>query len=203
MARPAAANGAASILTAGLWRQQRLTRALVRPAAVCRFSSAASSTAPSAAAAHAHAHAAPAAAAGSSARGRSFIEIAKREGAASLVGPFPTAGAFDSCLDGLQITRMDSSGEVEGWMTVGRAVENSYGTLHGGAIATLVDVMGTLALLAKDHTRGGVSVGGHHWHHSRSRALDSCTEMRSVAPHSLAPALAARVVVLVCACRWR
>jgi acyl-coenzyme A thioesterase 13 len=32
------------------------------------------------------------------------------------------------------------------------------GTLHGGAVATLVDVLGSLALLAKDHTRGGVSV---------------------------------------------
>ena len=32
------------------------------------------------------------------------------------------------------------------------------GTLHDGATATLIDIIGTLALLAKDHTRGGVSV---------------------------------------------
>ena len=67
-------------------------------------------------------------------------------------------GLFDACLKGLHITRMDPVGEVDAWMTVDRVVENSWGTLHGGAIATLVDVMGTLALLAKDHKRGGVSV---------------------------------------------
>ena len=33
-----------------------------------------------------------------------------------------------------------------------------YGTLHGGVIATLVDVVGTLALLGHDPTRPGVSV---------------------------------------------
>ena len=53
---------------------------------------------------------------------------------------------------------MDPSGEVEATLTVNSRVENSYGTLHGGAISTLVDVIGTLALLAKDHKRGGVSV---------------------------------------------
>ena len=35
---------------------------------------------------------------------------------------------------------------------------NSYGTLHGGAIASLVDIVGTLALLSQDPLRGGVSV---------------------------------------------
>jgi uncharacterized protein (TIGR00369 family) len=86
------------------------------------------------------------------------MEVAKSDGAAALVGPFPTAGLFDACLSGLTITRMDKSGEAEAWLTVTPSVENSWGTLHGGAIATLVDVMGSLALLAKDHTRGGVSV---------------------------------------------
>lgn len=37
-------------------------------------------------------------------------------------------------------------------------LENSYGTLHGGAISSLIDIVGTMALLAKDHKRGGVSV---------------------------------------------
>ncbi len=118
------------------------------------------------------------------------MEVATQDGAAALLGPFPTAGKFDSCVSGLQITRMDPSGEAEAWIIVTPAVENTCqriirskqgnaeeacgtcadvtaicsftlstgGTLHGGAVATLVDVMGSLALLAKDHTRGGVSV---------------------------------------------
>ena len=35
---------------------------------------------------------------------------------------------------------------------------NNYRTLHGGATSTLVDVVGTLALLGKDPTRPGVSI---------------------------------------------
>jgi len=38
------------------------------------------------------------------------------------------------------------------------AIHASYATLHGGGVATLVDVLGTLALLAKDHKRAGVSL---------------------------------------------
>lgn len=37
-------------------------------------------------------------------------------------------------------------------------VANSHNTLHGGATASLVDIVGTLAILSKDHLRGGVSV---------------------------------------------
>jgi acyl-coenzyme A thioesterase 13 len=104
--------------------------------------------------------AAPAAAPSASAsNARSFIEVARDEGAAALLGPFPTAGRFDACVRGLTITRMDgATGEAEGWMEVSPAVANAWGTLHGGAIATLVDIMGSLALLTKDHTRAGVSV---------------------------------------------
>jgi len=60
---------------------------------------------------------------------------------------------------GMTITRMDSAtGEAEAFLEVTAQVENAWGTLHGGAIATLVDIVGSLALLTKDHTRGGVSV---------------------------------------------
>jgi hypothetical protein len=91
-------------------------------------------------------------------RGLSFIEHAKQHGAASLIGEFQTHGRFDSCLAGMQIKRMDPSGDVETELLVTKAVENSYGTLHGGAITALIDVVGTLALLTKDNKRGGVSV---------------------------------------------
>jgi acyl-coenzyme A thioesterase 13 len=35
---------------------------------------------------------------------------------------------------------------------------NAFGTLHGGATGTVVDILGTLALVSLDHTRPGVSV---------------------------------------------
>ena len=41
---------------------------------------------------------------------------------------------------------------------VGLAHVNGYGALHGGAISTIVDVVGTLALLSKDPSRAGVSI---------------------------------------------
>ena len=34
----------------------------------------------------------------------------------------------------------------------------AYGTLHGGATCTIIDIVGTLALLSLDKTRPGVSV---------------------------------------------
>ena len=37
-------------------------------------------------------------------------------------------------------------------------MQNAYKTLHGGAICTIVDVVGTLALLSIDPTKAGVSV---------------------------------------------
>ena len=47
---------------------------------------------------------------------------------------------------------------VECRLKVAESLCNNYGTLHGGATSTLVDVVGTLALLGKDPTRPGVSV---------------------------------------------
>jgi acyl-coenzyme A thioesterase 13 len=51
-----------------------------------------------------------------------------------------------------------SNGYAECTLTVEPAVQNSYATLHGGAVSTLVDVLGTLALIGADHTRAGVSL---------------------------------------------
>ena len=51
-----------------------------------------------------------------------------------------------------------ADGRATATLKVEPELGNSWGTLHGGAIMSLVDVMGTLALLSVDHTRGGVSV---------------------------------------------
>ncbi len=88
----------------------------------------------------------------------SFIALAKEHGIARLVGqPFPVSDRFDSALSGLRIDSAENGRAVCSFR-VEKELQNSYGTLHGGAIATIVDVMGTLALLSVDHTRGGVSV---------------------------------------------
>jgi acyl-coenzyme A thioesterase 13 len=73
--------------------------------------------------------------------------------------PFPgNANRFDAAFRGLYVTRMDPSGHAEAVCNIDEGLGNSYGSLHGGATSTLVDIMGTLALLAKDHKRGGVSI---------------------------------------------
>ena len=88
----------------------------------------------------------------------SFIDVAAASGAAALLGPFhPNPGRFDACLAGLHVDAL-RDGTALGSFVVDAELGNAYGTLHGGAISTLVDVFGTLALLSVDPTRGGVSV---------------------------------------------
>ncbi len=90
--------------------------------------------------------------------GESFIHQASNDGAASLLGAFLTSGQrFDRVLDGMRITSL-SPGRVETELIVNEGLQNAFGTLHGGASCTLIDVVGTLALLTLDHTRPGVSV---------------------------------------------
>lgn len=48
-------------------------------------------------------------------------------------------------------------GRVTAVLPVHKRVQNRYGTLHGGAIATLIDVVGTAALLTVGQ-KGGVSL---------------------------------------------
>ena len=66
-------------------------------------------------------------------------------------------GRFDSCLRNLHINKIEG-GKAVGTLHVSDELLNAYGTMHGGAITTLTDVFGTLALLSVDHTRAGVSV---------------------------------------------
>lgn len=72
-------------------------------------------------------------------------------------GKFQHKGGFDSAFEHMEVTKIEN-GRAEAKLVVTQAVANSYGTLHGGAIATLIDIGGTMALLSVDAERGGVSV---------------------------------------------
>ncbi len=88
----------------------------------------------------------------------SFFARARAAGANALLGALLTSrGRFDACLGGLEVLTI-GDGRVACALTVTEALSNSYGTLHGGATATLVDVVGTLAALSVDPLRPGVSV---------------------------------------------
>lgn len=90
----------------------------------------------------------------------SFIQKVARNGIDSMLGKFHSSGKFDNCLGeeaGLECIRI-GDGEVECVLTVTEGLSNTYGTMHGGAISTCIDVLGSMALLTKDHTRAGVSV---------------------------------------------
>ena len=105
----------------------------------------------------------------------SFISRAKTaKTAAVLLGPFRSAGRFDACLEAADmVCTALHGGSATAELVVTRAMTNNYGaapnhvvhgvcicdlhlmcmaplgTLHGGAISTIVDVLGTLALLTK------------------------------------------------------
>ena len=89
----------------------------------------------------------------------SFIVRAKESGPQGLLGDFTSAGTFDRCLEeaALTCTSVDA-GRVECAFTVTHESANNFGTLHGGFTATLVDVVGTMALLSRDAGRPGVSI---------------------------------------------
>ena len=75
----------------------------------------------------------------------------------ALVGPFHASHRFDRVLEGLHIDEI-GDGRAKASLEVQQGTANAFETLHGGASCTLVDVMGTLALLSVDSTRPGVSV---------------------------------------------
>ena len=90
----------------------------------------------------------------------SFIQRAREAKSAQvLLGPFRTNRSFDLCLEeaGFDVKSIGVEG-ARCELTVTRSIANNFGTLHGGAASTLVDVVGTLALLGRDPTRPGVSV---------------------------------------------
>ena len=90
----------------------------------------------------------------------SFIDKAATMGANMLLGAFTHVGhRFDRVLKDMRVEKVDTkTGRVVCVLPVTPGVQNAYGTLHGGCVATLVDVVGTMALLAADPKRPGVSV---------------------------------------------
>ncbi|MBN1206644.1 MAG: PaaI family thioesterase [Myxococcaceae bacterium] len=66
-------------------------------------------------------------------------------------------GGYDRSLAGMELIEVDG-GRARVRLPVGEAVQNVNGALHGGAVATLVDVVGTLAIMSADREhRPGVS----------------------------------------------
>jgi acyl-coenzyme A thioesterase 13 len=88
----------------------------------------------------------------------SFINRVAAGGADLLLGAFVSTGTrFDRNLEGLTVTEM-KPGWIKVEFTVPEGLSNAYGTLHGGATATIIDVVTTMALLSQDPLRAGVSV---------------------------------------------
>eukprot|EP00931_Biecheleriopsis_adriatica_P064281 TRINITY_DN39087_c0_g1_i1.p1 TRINITY_DN39087_c0_g1~~TRINITY_DN39087_c0_g1_i1.p1 ORF type:complete len:181 (-),score=37.09 TRINITY_DN39087_c0_g1_i1:165-683(-) len=91
--------------------------------------------------------------------GTGYIARAANQGKESLLGPFQSTGdRFDSVLRGCMECVSVNEGEVICKISVEPSIQNAYGTMHGGCAATVVDVLGTMALLSKDPKRPGVSV---------------------------------------------
>ena len=86
-----------------------------------------------------------------------FIEKAKLGGANALLGAFCSSGKFDAAFASLKVLEI-KDGFVRCTMPVETPTSNFYNTLHGGAAATLVDIVGTMAILTKDPLRAGVTV---------------------------------------------
>ncbi len=76
-----------------------------------------------------------------------------------MLGRLLTSDRYDRTLEGLNVVQIDiSNGVVECELPIDVRHANTYGSLHGGCSATIVDVVGTMALLTKDPLRPGVSV---------------------------------------------
>ena len=72
------------------------------------------------------------------------------------ISAFGTPG-FDAALAGMSLAGT-GQGQAVVLLPVGPEVVNAVGTLHGGAIATLVDVAGTVAIMSADEQqRPGVT----------------------------------------------
>lgn len=70
---------------------------------------------------------------------------------------FVEMGGFDKALHGLEVQEAEA-GKARLRLVVGPAVQNLNGNLHGGAIATLVDDAGTIAIMTADRDgRPGVT----------------------------------------------
>ena len=95
---------------------------------------------------------------------------------------------FAAALPGTEILRAQG-GEAILRLPVSENVRNPLGTLHGGAIATLVDNAGTLAIISADEQgRGGVTSDLHVSYFRAGRGADVVLARASVLKcgHSMA-----------------
>ena len=99
----------------------------------------------------------PAGGMGSAAAGVEFLRHS--------VGASP-ADCWDShTLSGLRDISCPEPGVITCELSVGPLVQNRYKTLHGGCVASIVDVVGTAAILTRSK-KGGVSVSINVTYHS-------------------------------------
>lgn len=90
----------------------------------------------------------------------SFMTRAREKGTKSLIGPFYCSeNRFDRVFkDSLIIDSISDKGDVEATLIIKETVQNSYRSLHGGATASVVDIIGTICFLGVDNTKPGVSL---------------------------------------------
>ena len=92
------------------------------------------------------------------------------EGVRQRLQAFLEMGGFDKSLAGLQIISAES-GRARLRIVVEKPVQNLGGNLHGGAIATLVDDAGTIAIMTADKDgRPGVTTDLNVSYFSAGRA---------------------------------
>lgn len=90
-----------------------------------------------------------------------FIARCSSSGSSSLLGlPLADSRCFDACLRSLRVISINSPapGDIHCTLSPSSSLLNNYGTVHGGLLATLVDVVGTMSILAADPAHAGVSV---------------------------------------------
>ena len=93
-------------------------------------------------------------------RNQSIVDYCKQYGTDALLGKFPNKpNRYDSIFHDMNIIHIDKQNNtVTCELTVSESMTNSYGTMHGGCIGTLIDVLGTLACLVNDPSRAGISL---------------------------------------------
>jgi acyl-coenzyme A thioesterase 13 len=91
-----------------------------------------------------------------------------------LQGMFSTAtGGFDAVLAGIEVLEA-AAGKARMRLVVERPLQNMGGNLHGGAIATLVDDAGTIAIMTADRDgRPGVTTDLNVSYFSAGRAAEA------------------------------
>ena len=75
-----------------------------------------------------------------------------------------------------------NNGRAVASLEVHDKLANAFSTMHGGAICTLVDVLGTLALLSVDSTRPGVKT---MLHSTTNRDYSNCCVLPRCRPKSM------------------